>query len=172
MLNLETITTATIAQLRDFCKSNNVAVLGDLRLKATWFDAAYQLLKAQAVAAAQAVTSPEARALYKSAFRFVCKTIVVLCLAAIVLGILTRELCEMFWGWLNVQLEPSPRTVAIKIFGRIVTRSVFAAARCKSKAQILLDRAMLQVQSARSAVIWNALQVKYRALNARAALLH
>lgn len=172
MLNLETITTAKLTEIKAFCRAQNIEVLGDRRTYKAWFDAAYQFLKVQAVAAAQAVTSPEAIAFYKSAFRFACKSIVVVCLAAIVLGMLTREMLQMFWGWLNVQFEPSPRTVAIKIFGRIVTRSVFAAARCKSNSQILLDRAMLQLQSARSAVIWNALQVKYRALNARAALLH
>lgn len=101
MLNLETIQTATIAQIKKFARANGILPEGDLRIKQVWIDAVTAFLKAQIAKA----TSPEAVATYKAAavvsFRFVWRAFVVSCLLAIALGTMSRNLWEAFKAWVE-----------------------------------------------------------------------
>jgi len=45
-MNLSTISTAKLSEIKDFCRLNNLEVLGDLRHRQTWIDAARSFLTA------------------------------------------------------------------------------------------------------------------------------
>lgn len=47
-MQLNELTTAKLAQIKAFCRANNIEILGDLRHKQTWIDAAQAFLTATA----------------------------------------------------------------------------------------------------------------------------
>ncbi len=111
-MNLSTVTTASIATLKAFARSNNLIPTGDLRLKATWLNAVRDFLTPIATQATQAIataTTPEAIQSYKAsaivALRFTYRAFVISCLLAIALGMSAADAWVEFRTLLEFESE-------------------------------------------------------------------
>lgn len=122
-MNLSTVTTASIATLKAFARSNNLIPTGDLRLKATWLNAVRDFLTPIATQATQAIataTTPEAIQSYKAsaivALRFTYRAFVISCLLAIALGLSAADTWIAFREWLESQdLTPNQPIAVVKL---------------------------------------------------------
>lgn len=166
-MNLSTLTTTKLSEIKAFCRKNNILPASDLRLKQSWIDAAQafltpaaQAIQEKAIAAYETATSHEAVEFYKSAtvatFKFTRHVIITACLLTIALGMSTRDTWIAFQDWLqseNLTLS-EPEAIARLVIFKARQRIKRVAEELEWK---LMNWADTQTERAKGTIALNAI---------------